>query len=241
MHHTVDMFGGGTEDATRKAPDLPAVEDWPVSQKLNSEKEILGFYVSGHPLARYRRELSHFASVSTAKIESTDDGREVRIGGIVQTIKVMIDKRGNSMAFVTIEDFAGSVELIVFSDCYEKAKDFLKVDGIILASGRISTREGQAAKLIISNLLPLDHLSDFVNCRLVLAVDRKDYSRFSEWWKLLEANRGDREIVVLARNNGEELQIRPKNLRVKLDAKMIESLKEMLGESSAYLAPAGNG
>ncbi len=239
--HTVDMFGGGTEDATRKAPDLPAVEDWPVSQKLNSEKEILGFYVSGHPLARYRRELSHFASVSTAKIESTDDGREVRIGGIVQTIKVMLDKRGNSMAFVTIEDFAGSVELIVFSDCYEKAKDFLKVDGVILASGRISTREGQAAKLIISNLLPLDRLSDFVNCRLVLAVDRKDYGRSSKWWKLLEANRGDREIVVLARNNGEELQIRPKNLRVKLDAKMIESLKEMLGESSAYLAPAGNG
>ena len=239
--HTVDMFGGGMEDTTRKAPDLPAVEDWPVSQKLKSEKDILGFYVSGHPLARYRRELSQFSTVATAKIESTDDGREVRVGGIVQAIKVMLDKRGNSMAFVTIEDFAGSVELIVFSDCYEKAKDFLKLDGVVLASGRISTREGQAAKLIASNLLPLDRLSDFVNCRLVLAVDRKDYGRFSEWWKLLEANRGDREIVVLARNNGEELQIRPKNLRVKLDAAMVESLKEILGESRAYLAPAGNG
>jgi DNA polymerase-3 subunit alpha len=239
--HTVDMFGGGTEDATRRAPELPEIEDWPVSAKLNSEKEILGFYVSGHPLARFRRELGHFTSVSTRKIESIDDGREVRVGGIVQTVKTMLDKRGNQMAFVTIEDFSGSVELIVFSDCYEKAKSFLKVDGIILASGRISTREGQAAKLIASNLLPLDHLSEYVNCRLVLDIDRKDYSRITEWWSLLQANQGDREVIVLARNNGEEVQIRPKNLRVRLDTKMVDTLKEMLGESRAYLAPAGNG
>jgi DNA polymerase-3 subunit alpha len=239
--HTVDMFGGGTDDATRRAPELPDVEDWPVSAKLSSEKEILGFYVSGHPLARYRKELSHFGNVSTRKIESTDDGREVRVGGIVQSVKIMLDKRGNQMAFVTIEDFAGSVELIVFSDCYERAKSFLQVDGIILASGRISTREGQAAKLVVSNLLPLDRLSEYVSCRLVLDVEKKDFARITEWWSLLEANQGDNEIVVLARNNGEELQIRPKNMRIKLDNQMIDRLKEMLGESRVYLAPAGNG
>lgn len=239
--HTVDMFGGGTDDATRRAPELPGVEDWPVSVKLNNEKEMLGFYVSGHPLARYRRELSHFSGIPTSKIESIDDGREVRVGGIVQSVKVMTDKRGNQMAFVTVEDFAGSVELIVFSDCYEKSKSFLKVDGVILASGRISTREGQAAKLVASNLLPLDRLSEYVNCRLVLNPQKKDYGRISEWWSVLEANRGDKEIIVLARKNGEELQIRPKNLRVNLDSKMVDSLKEILGESRVYLAPAGNG
>ncbi len=239
--HTVDMFGGGTEDMTRKAPELPAVEDWAVSVKLNNEKEMLGFYVSGHPLARYRRELKQFAGISTGKIESIDDGREVRVGGIIQAIKIMLDKRGNQMAFVTIEDFAGSLELIVFSDCYEKAKSFLRVDGIIMASGRVSTREGQAAKLIASNLLPLDRLSEYVNCRLVLNVNKADYGRISEWWNVLEANRGDKEIIVLARNNGEEIQIRPKHLRVRLDSQVIDSLKEMLGESRVYLAPAGNG
>lgn len=239
--HTVDMFGGGTDDATRRPPELPDIDDWPVSVKLNSEKEMLGFYVSGHPLAQYRRELRHFASVSTGKIESIGDGREVRVGGIVQAIKVKIDKRGNQMAFVTIEDFAGSVELIVFSDCYDKAKSFLTVDSIVLASGRVSTREGQAAKLVASNLLPLDRLSEFVNCRLVLNVEKKDYDRISEWWSLLKANQGNKEIIILARNNGEELQIRPKNLRVNLDGNMVAELKEMLGESRVYLAPAGNG
>jgi DNA polymerase-3 subunit alpha len=239
--HTVDMFGAGTEDATRKAPDLPEIEDWPVSAKLKSEKEMLGFYVSGHPLARYRRELKHFSGLSTSQIQNVSDGREVRMGGIVQSVKVMLDKRGNQMAFVTIEDFSGSVELIVFSDCYEKTKSFLKVDGIVLASGRVSTREGQEAKLIASNLLPLDRLSEFVNCRLVLSIKKADYDRVSEWWSFLEANRGDKEVIVLASNNGEELQIRPKNLRVRLDGKVVDSLKEMLGESRVYLAPAGNG
>ena len=183
--HTVDMFGDGDEDTTRKAPEIPDVEDWPVSIKLNGEKEMLGFYVSGHPLARFRRELRSFSSLSTQKIAGADDGREVRVGGIIHKIKVMLDKRGNQMAFVTIEDFTGSLELIVFSDCYEKTKDFIRVDAIVLASGRISTREGQAAKLIVSNILPLDRLSEYYDCRLVVNVDRKDYERIPRWWKVL--------------------------------------------------------
>ena len=237
--HTVDMFGGGTEDATRKPPDIPNVDDWAVSAKLNGEKEMLGFYVSGHPLARFSRELAVFANISARKIAGADDGREGRVGGIIQNVKVMLDKRGNQMAFVTVEDFSGSLELIVFSDCYEKTKALIRVDGIVLASGRISTREGQAAKLIVSDLLPLDRLSDFFDCRLVLNVDRKELGRISEWWSLLEANRGTKEVIVLTRNNGEELQIRPRQLRVRLDGQFVDTLKELLGDSNAYLAPAG--
>jgi DNA polymerase-3 subunit alpha len=236
--HNVDMFGGGLADATRRPPQLPETEDWPISVRLNGEKDMLGFYVSGHPLARFRRELSHFASVSSRDVGTGDDGREVRMGGIIQAVKVMLDKRGNQMAFVTIEDFAGSMELIVFSDCYEKSKEFVKSDAIILAAGRVSTREGQAPKLVVSQILPFERLSEFFNCRLVLTLERDDFGRVHELWGLLEAHRGDNEVVVLTRNNGEELQIRPRNLRVRLDKEMVDGLKELLGESKAYLAPA---
>jgi len=239
--HTVDMFGDIDEDTTRKAPAIPDIEDWPVSIKLNGEKEMLGFYVSGHPLARFRRELRSFSSLSTQKIAGADDGREVRVGGIIQNLKVMLDKRGNQMAFVTIEDFTGSLELIVFSDCYEKTKSFIRVDAIVLASGRISTREGQAAKLIVSNILPLDRLSEYYDCRLVVNIDRKDFERIPHWWKVLEKHKGSKEVVLVTRKNGEELHIRPRNLRVKLDSKFIDNLKELLGEANAYLAPSGSG
>lgn len=237
--HTVDMFGGGTDDATRRAPDLPDVEDYPLAVKLTAEKNMLGFYVSGHPLARFRRELANFGSVATDKIDSADDGREVLIGGIVQTKKVMLDKRGNQMAFITIEDFAGSMELIIFSDCYEKSKEFLEVDRIILASGRVSTREGQSAKLIVSNVLPLKELSRHFDCRLVLRLDRKDFAKIDKVWPILESHRGQKEVILATRKNGDELYIRPKNLMVDLSGDMVDSLKEILGESKAFLAPAG--
>ncbi|MCP4568154.1 MAG: DNA polymerase III subunit alpha [FCB group bacterium] len=237
--HTVDMFGGGTEDETRKAPVIPNTDDWPVSQRLNGEKEMLGFYVSGHPLAQYRRELGHFASMTSEKVSSADDNKEVRIGGIVQTIKTLQDKRGNTMAFVTIEDFGGSLELIVFSDCYEQSKDFVVVDGIILASGRISTREGQASKMVVSNLLPLNRLNDFYDCRLILDLERQDYDRIDRLMPVLESNRGDKELIILLHNNGEELQIKPRNLRLNLSGDVVDNLKELIGVNKAYLAPAG--
>ncbi len=237
--HTVDMFGGGNDDATRRAPDLPAVDDWPVSIRLNSEKEMLGFYVSGHPLARYRRELDRFASLSSNMIDASDDGKEARIGGIVQAVKVMLDKRGNQMAFVTIEDFSGSLELILFSDCYDRARPFIRVDEVVLASGRISTREGQAPKLLVSGVIPLNRLSEFFECRLILKIDREDYERLADLWPILNSHPGDREVIILARHNGEELEIRPRQTRVNLTGSIVDDLKEMLGDAKVYLAPAG--
>jgi len=237
--HTVDMFGGGA-DQTRKAPDIPAVEDWPLAVRLNAEKEMLGFYVSGHPLARYRRELARFASRTSQKISSADDGKEARVGGIIQAIKVTPDKRGNQMAFVTIEDFGGSLELIFFSDSYEKAKEFIAVDGIILASGRISTREGQAPKLLATGVVPLDRLTEFYDCRLVLQLDREDFTRMDEVRPVLEAHPGEKDVIIVTRKNGEELQIRPKGLHVSLRNDVIEDLRRILGESKVFLAPAGS-
>lgn len=234
--HTVDMFGSGKEDQTRRAPDIETTgPDWSLSQRLNYEKEMLGFYVSGHPLSTYRHELEQFATIDTLHLTEAADGREVYLGGIIQTIKVLPDKRGNQMAFVTVEDFKGSLELILFSDCYENSKEFIKVDGVILASGRISTREGQAAKLIVDRVAPLDRLAEYYNCRLVLNLDRKDYERLPDFWPLLQANQGDQEVRIRTRCNGEEVWIRPRHLKVRLTGEMVGNLKELLGDNKAYL------
>ncbi|MEZ5357950.1 MAG: DNA polymerase III subunit alpha [Candidatus Zixiibacteriota bacterium] len=238
--HTVDMFGGGAEDSTRRAPIMPDTEEWPISERLNKEKDMLGFYVSGHPLAKFRRELDRFAGKTTRDIVSEDDGREICIGGIVQTLKIMIDKRGNQMAFVTLEDFAGSMELIVFSDCYDKSKTFLTVDSIILAWGRVSTREGQASKLIVSRIVPLCNLAEHFNCRLVLDIERKDFAKIDSVWPMLETYRGTQEILVRTRHDGEEILIRPRNLQVRLDSEVVDKVKNLFGESRAYLIPMAN-
>jgi DNA polymerase-3 subunit alpha len=233
----VDMFGEGTGDETRRAPDLEDTPEWSLSEKLNKEKSVLGFYVSGHPLDRFRSELTLFSTASSEKIATIDDGREVRIGGIIQEVKILTDKRGNRMAFVGLEDYLGKLELILFSDCYEKAKDLIEVDNLILASGRVSTREGQAAKLLVSNVLPLNNLSSYVDCRLIVRLEPDDYEKIEQMLPVLEANQGENDIIVMARNNGEELHIKPRNLRVNLAGGVVDNLKEMLGDTKAFVAP----
>jgi len=97
-----------------------------LKERLAKEKSMLGFFVSGHPLDRYRDELLSFATSPIGDLKQAVDGREVTVGGILTAIKPMTDKKGNQMAFATLEDFSGHVELILFSDCFEKAKEILK-------------------------------------------------------------------------------------------------------------------
>jgi hypothetical protein len=126
---------------------------------------------------------------------------------------------------------------IVFSDCYEKSKGFIEVDGVILAAGRVTTREGQAPKLIVSSLLPLSQLSEFYNCRLVLALRKDHLPGITDLLNILQANPGEKEVLLIARNNGEEFQIRPRHLRVTLSGALVDNMKERLGETRAYLIP----
>ncbi|UCD93698.1 MAG: DNA polymerase III subunit alpha, partial [Candidatus Zixiibacteriota bacterium] len=100
-----DLFSSQGAEVKRKVPELSDEPDWSISKKLSNEKQMLGFYVSGHPLDRFRSELTAFGTADTQSLADVKDGREVRLGGIISVIKLMNDKRGNRMAFVTLEDF----------------------------------------------------------------------------------------------------------------------------------------
>ncbi|MEW5922957.1 MAG: DNA polymerase III subunit alpha [Candidatus Zixiibacteriota bacterium] len=235
---TVDLFAGMGETVTRKEPDLPDEPDWSISKKLASEKEMLGFYVSGHPLDRFRSELIAFGTVDTEKMQAVKDGREVRLGGIISTIKLMNDKRGNRMAFVTLEDFKGTTEMIIFSDCYEKGKDHIFEDNIVMMEGRVSTREGEAAKVIVNSLYPLDSLPERFDCQLVIKLDEDTPERkLTAVENVLVKNQGQTPVIFAARRNGDEYIIRSKRFQVAPNQKLLLKLKEILGDSSVYLRP----
>jgi len=101
---------------------------------LQKEKEALGFYVSGHPLEKYRLELAAFATVNSEEISEQPDGSDVSLGGIVQNLKINYDKQGRQMAFITLEDFFGVIEIITFADLYEKSKQLIQVDARLLCT-----------------------------------------------------------------------------------------------------------
>jgi len=218
-------------------PKLPQVPKWHLGEILSKEKEILGFYVSGHPLSRYELELKAFANQTTESLEGVRDGELVTLGGLITNLKMNIDKKGKQMAFVTLEDFLGTVEVVVFSDCFEKNKKILKPDAMVLIYGRASTKEQEKPKLIASRiyllskiyqeLKPVLHLKVFPNSMEEGFVDRLKES--------LSFQPGESQVILHLLYEFEEIKVRLKNNKVQLSRELLEKLSNLLGEENLYL------
>jgi DNA polymerase-3 subunit alpha len=237
---TTDLFAGAGVAVERVAPRLPDTEPWTSWERLAQEKAMLGFYISGHPLDKYRETLRSFTNISASSMSSASDGREVTIGGIISAIKTMTDKKGNLMAFATLEDYSGTVELILFSDCYQKSREYIQADQMVLVTGRVSTREQEASKLIGSEVLPLEKLTERFECQLVIKLETNwSENRINEALQALENHRGKVPVLLAARANGSEIYIKSRKYAVNLDFELLNRLKELLGDSGAYLRPMG--
>lgn len=237
---THDLFVAAGKEVRRVAPMLPEIGEWANSQRLAEEKKSLGFYISGHPLDQFRDELNSFSSNMIGDLNELTDGREVTVGGILTKLNTKLDKKNNTMAFVTIEDYTGQVETIIFSDSYEKFKEILQVDRMILITGRLSTREGEAPKVIVNEVVPLEKLGERFNCQLVIKIDRQCSDKTIEnALRSLEKFSGPVPVILAARENGSEVFIKSKKYSVNVDFQLLNSLKELFGETSAYLRPLG--
>jgi DNA polymerase-3 subunit alpha len=106
-------------------PEIPDAAPWTEQERLGYEKEVLGFYVTGHPLEAFAPALARFAD-TTAAAASEKLGREVRVGGLITALRETRTRRGQTMAFGTLEDLEGSFELVIFADCYARTRGILK-------------------------------------------------------------------------------------------------------------------
>ena len=160
-----DMFGGDQEQAVfQDGMTYPAAADCPASVKLQMEKEATGVYMTGHPLDEWQAKMKQM-SFTTAKIaeesEAPDhgmslDGRQVEMGGILTAVKGKATKKGDYMAFVTLEDMTGQIECLVFPRVYEKYQGLLQADEIAVMSGRLSVREEEDPKLIVETITRME-------------------------------------------------------------------------------------
>jgi DNA polymerase-3 subunit alpha len=169
------LFGAGECQAPINAPAMPEVDDWNERQKLAFEKESLGFYLSGHPLDRYDELLSKFTSADSVSIKEAAVGATVRLGGLIRETKAIKTKRGERMAFATLEDRQGTVELTLFSRVYSVVADLLTADSAVIAQGQVQKDE-QAVKLLVDTLIPLVKAEETwtASVHLTLDVTRAD-------------------------------------------------------------------
>ncbi len=149
-----DSSSGFNKD-TEQVPDIP---EWPQAQVLGYEKELLGFYLSGHPLDRYKNEIAEFSDCTSASIKKVIDGQEVKIVALLKGVKLTTTKKTNErMAILRLEDIEGELEAVVFPSSYVNVANYLKEGVVVIVKGKASFRD-EAPKLIVNDVKGIDEV-----------------------------------------------------------------------------------
>ena len=152
-------MGGGDEPVmTIPKPALPTVPPMSKDEELTMEKELIGVYVSGHPLQVFGPKLTFYSTHLLAAAEEIPDNSTVVVGGLLSATRKAMTKKGLPMMSGLIEDLTGAVEVVFFPECYEKHWQLLNNDAKILVKGKLSNKEDEL-KILASTIKPLEHLS----------------------------------------------------------------------------------
>ena len=197
-----DVFGtgGGAKPASAPSVNAPRVAEWNDKELLSYEKETLGFYLSSHPLAGYKRELDLYAVHIDSLIEKNNED-EVTIGGIITALKEINTKKGDRMGFVTIEDLTGSVEAVIFSDLYKKVRDLVSGDHALLFTGKLD-KEEEEVKLIAFDIIPIEEAGTTDkklkarNTHIHAPVTGLTGEKLAELKKIIQENPGSSQVIL---------------------------------------------
>jgi DNA polymerase-3 subunit alpha len=184
-------------EAAPVAERLPDASEWPESERLAHEKESLGFFITGHPLERFRAELGQWASTTTAALDRATNG-EVSIGGVISALRLIRTKKGDRMASFVLEDLDGSVECLVFPETYRKVAGRLADDQVVLVKGRAESPDEGRARLLASDVMPLDQakLAEARSVTIRVPATAWDRSKGERLRDILGAHRGDCPVTL---------------------------------------------
>ena len=242
----ITMFdiSNSEEDIQKMKYNYMEMDEFSEKELLSMEKEMLGIYISGHPLEKYRKQLDEVTNFNTAQIEETmeqmtagekcdlQDGQSVKLAGVITKIKKKFTKSNKVMAFVTIEDLYGSCELIVFESCYNKCSNLLIEESLILCEGRISIRDENDITIIANQITELKS-----NSQRRLVIDITDLpeetkEKLRGTIKFFEGEQNNLKVNV--KTNGKETECGA--IFADNAGKTIEAFKDVVGEDRVELA-----
>jgi DNA polymerase-3 subunit alpha len=242
MNMVADALNGNgkTKNADQQSMfgDEPSVPDadtaeWDETELLMHEKEALGFYITGHPLTRYSQILAKMKAKRTSDIEVAADKEEVVIGGILRSVKKEnVKSTGDMMAYVTLEDDEGSVEVIIFSELFKSVNMLIKKDALVLIKGSID-RDEKGARVRAREVVRLDTagLNGFKRVEISLPGTESSGERMKEIRSLVSEYPGDCQLYLKIRLNGIQTLIAT-DIGLKPDKILIASLETMAGSGA---------
>ncbi len=239
------LFGEGAGGERPAPAPLPDVPPWSEAERLAREKEVLGFFISGHPLERFRREVELFGTRTTATLHQWSE-QPVALAAVVTAVRRLVSKKsGKEYARLTVEDFHGTAEAIVFPEAWAKLNRIVQPDRALLLQGGYSPRDRgeDRAPFVVEAARPLEELMPAGAVGLSLR------------WRAPAAPPPEvvREVAALCRRhpgpapvyiewsdgNGEAVRLRSKRLRVEADDALVSALRDLLGGDAVHYVRAG--
>jgi len=232
-----DLFGGaGLEDGvSRFSVEVPDIPDWDKKQRLAFEREMLGLYVSDHPLLGLEHVLAQLADLTIAALmadESRKDGSTVTIAGLVTSLQRRMSRNGNPWASVTIEDIDGSIEVNFFGETYLAYSTALVEDAVVVVRGRVRWRDDQMQLMALEMSLPDVSVADDAPVTLSLPVNRCTPPVVQRLKEVLATHPGVTEVHLRLISPGRSTMMRLEDgLRVQRSPALFGDLKALLGPS----------
>jgi DNA polymerase-3 subunit alpha len=231
--------GDKNTDNFLKYPPLPEVPEWTIQEQLEREKELLGFYISGHPLDKYRTEIELFGNLNWNNPQSYAETKNINTGAIIAQLKTHFDKNGNLMAFLTLEDRQNSFECVVFSSIYEKYSQYINKGEMVFVRGVVKESSEQTFKLICNEIFPLNEVRNRMSGGLQLIIDTENFNEktIDELHRIIKKYPGTIPLFLEVRPNGNGIGfiLRSQKYLIVITDDFLEELYGLLGQQNVKI------
>ncbi|HET7101093.1 MAG TPA: OB-fold nucleic acid binding domain-containing protein, partial [Terriglobia bacterium] len=230
------LFGGGDDSASSAPAELPDVPEHSEAERLAGEKELLGFYVTGHPLEKYAAQLRELTSSNSSSIDELQNDAPITLGGVLTNLRIRPSKKGKLWGAATLEDLRGTVDLLVFPQTLEKIQSVLKPDAALLIKGKVRHDENARGKVVVSEAQPLDVAVNGSKPPLHIRINPAEVSDrlLGELEALLRSHPGRNPVLFeLEKPDDFRVLMKPQDPKV-VDAtdQLLAGLRGLLGEDA---------
>jgi DNA polymerase III subunit alpha len=237
----VSFFDLPEEGEAQVAIPLPHVPAWTEAQQLAGEKEALGFYMSGHPLERFARDLALFGAKRVAELTASE--ADIWMAGIVSGLRPLKTRKGDRMAVFMLDDIDGSVEVVVFPETFTKHASLIDTDAMLLVRGKLE-KDDESARLVATELLPIAALMERTTREIAIHLKVPPHGRttFEALAELLSRHRGDRRayLELDVQSQDQLLRVRADvTQRVKPSERLMTEIESLCGAGTVEFRNAG--
>jgi DNA polymerase-3 subunit alpha len=241
----ISLFSLGNDSDNKRQDDFPDIKEFDKKYLLAMEKDMLGLYISGHPLDEFQDELDTLTNTKISELINiendegghmeyrVEDGQRVIVGGIVSGVKIKATKNNDIMAFVTLEDVVGSIEVLVFPKTYHKCGKMISEDSVIVIKGRVSVREEEQPKIIAEDIEPLKKINTPTELKklYIRLNDGSWQQQIEELRGVLESSPGNCPLYIILEKTRKKFMA-PRELWVNITERVVSELEKRIGNDN---------